>query len=600
MPIQMTREQYQQILAKRQEQGGTTGGVGNAQPQQRSPSSNMWSTVTEPPKQPGFFGSLVKGVADIALQPARFLEKAGKQIGEIGLTEEQKQKFESYMGPGIQERFAKDVGLSEETQKDLSTTRAYRTGKETLGGALQAGANLATPFVGGIGGMTLQSAALAGGKTLEEGGTAGEALMSGAIGGATGAVLGKAGEAIGKGLSTGFKGIIENVGRIGRGLTKAEMGTIKTVPKITEGYYQKLVGAGDDLVKQQQARQEIEEGIFDTARDVWNTYTKKAADQFNKDMVAHAKVNLRPDAPKISRGELVDDLKSLAEDMDGNAQIFQGKFVTEGGVESERAMLGRLYAKIKKSIGEDSITGELGFSGLDKLRRDIGELYDSAHSGTPEKAMLDNFYGNLKKRMSEMTKDPEALQATFDAYRQMLEEKSVFKKLTSNKSDPAAVRQGYLELTRALTGQKGTGEMAKSVASAEEAAGLKPNELAYRLQALDLASKLSGTRNVATTERMLETGIKGAESGKVPESLTGLGIKAVGYGAKKLLDKKFMRNLFQEAGVKVGPSKLASLGKIIENPKTAQVLFRALQEFFQSGDQSIPQDFGSSPQIPPQ
>lgn len=528
-------------------------------------------SVAEPKKE-GLLKSIGKGILDVALQPARFLERGGKYIGTLGLSPEQKSKVDQYLGSGLQER----VGGKE------YATPTYETGKQFLGGGIQAAANLATPFALSPARMAVQGAALSGGKALEENKTFGEAGKEAVLGGVLGYGLGKGGEivgnTIGKGLNTTFKKAIDFIGKSGRNLTDAEFGTIRAVPKIVEEYFNKLSSVGDDIVKQQQARQGIEDSIFDTARDVWTSYAKEAGNKYSSEMASHA-ANVIDNMPPIAKSDFVNSLVNIAKESGAEINFSKGKIgSTTGATGDTRAVIEKIYNKIKSSSGSKlSVVGDLKWPELDMLRKDIGILYDSVTPNSPEKKILDSFYNDVKNKMMSVSKDPSAVQSTFDSYKQFLDEKAAFKKLTSGKSDPTAIRQGYLELSRALTGQKGTGEMSKAMAAAEMSGKLKPNELAYRLQALDLASKLSKVRNVGTTERMWETGTANALEGKMPTGIVDLAAKGLSWTAKGVADKRFMKNLFKEAGVELSDNNAKIIGKIIANPKTAQILLRIIQ-----------------------
>jgi hypothetical protein len=149
------------------------------------------------------FGTIGRGLADMALQPARFVEQAGKGLGikalEISkgrkLSEEEVNKINSYGGPGLQESVANAVAPSVASQYN---TDSYKTIGEAAGGAIQAAANLATPFVGGgVAKNVIQGMALSGGSSLERGDSAGDVLKNTAIGGTVSGVLAKGSQMVG-------------------------------------------------------------------------------------------------------------------------------------------------------------------------------------------------------------------------------------------------------------------------------------------------------------------------------------------------------------------------------------------------------------------
>lgn len=551
----------------------------------------------EEPKNGGIFSSLVrgagtvaKGFADIALQPARFIEQAGKGIGMAGVgfgarirkdilgkgemsEEEQaraRARTEEMLGPGLQEQAAQLLG-GEEGAKEYATP-SYETANQYIGGGLKAAANLATPLVGGVGKLALQGAAMAGGGALEEGKPLSEVALSTVAGGALGAGGGVLMKGLGKAMSGSSKKLVEYLGKKGRGLTDAEVGTIKTVPDIVKAYYNKLKGVGDDLVQQQKARQEIEGEIFDSARDAWNVYTKKAGEKYSADMLAHG-ASLKPGVPPFSKESLMDDIMMIAESRGASASNVRGKIKFEtGATDADRAVFQKLMNKVRAAKGDKgSGVEDLGWKELDMLRKDIGLLYETVDAASPEKGILDSFYSGVKQKMMSLSKDPDAVQATFDAYKNFITEKGAFKKLTSNKTDPIAMRQGYLEISRALSGQKGSSELASAMGEALKAGGMKADDLAYRLQALELANRLTGTRSAGTAGAMASNVLEETFT-KIPTGLTGL-ILGAGRGiTKAIVDDRFMENLFEAAGVSSDRALRKQIGQLLQSPKAAALL----------------------------
>lgn len=151
-------------------------------------------------------GSVGRGIADIALQPARFIEQAGKGIGIKAselvqgrkFTDEELNKINNFGGKGLQESVAEKIAPSVASQYN---TDAYKTTGEAVGGAIQAAANLATPFVGGAPKTAIQSGALSFGGALERGESLGDSTTQGLIGAGTGFALSKASDFIGDKLS---------------------------------------------------------------------------------------------------------------------------------------------------------------------------------------------------------------------------------------------------------------------------------------------------------------------------------------------------------------------------------------------------------------
>lgn len=549
--------------------------------------------------------ALWAGANEVIAQPVRATQQLGMGISDVlsratGSSEQDIQKAHEFIQSGSDYN---PIGIGSGGVKPYG--EPPKNLEEAGGIALQAGANLSMGAMSelGVGGMALQGAASMAGGAMENDGSTLDVGTQGVIGGVTGIATHFLGKGASRLLSTGAKEAINTLGRIGQGLSESEYGTIKAVPKIVGEYYNKLISAGKDLVQQQKARQTIENGIFDQTRDAWNAYAEHAGNSYESQMAGHGK-NLVENAPPISKENLHNDLVSLANKRGIELSTGGTKLnITAGATAEERAIIEKLSSKINKATGsKGSVVGDLGFNELNALRKDIGGLYDSVKPGSPEKSIVDDFYAQMKQRMMSLSKDPAAVQKTFDEYKQFLDQKGSFKKITSNKSDPATVRSGYLEIARALTGQKGSGEMSQAMAAAEKAGGLKPDELAYRLQGLGLASKLAGVRHVGTTEDMIAGGVEKIAT-KIPRTLPEIGATILKASAKELTDKTFMENLFKEAGSEIKPGVVSkvlrttrnlekTLGAILSKDKTrvaiSSVVTNLLKEILNPSDQADP------------
>lgn len=380
-----------------------------------------------------------------------------------------------------------------------------------------------------------------------------------------------AGEAL-QGIKGIGKNLMSKIGQSARNLDDAEVGTIRKVPETVEGFYGKLSSAGDDVVAQQKARQEIEDGIFDTARDAWNKYADDAGKAYEKQMAAHG-ASVAADTPLPSRFDIFEDLKSIGEKNGIGIDRVQGKLVTEGADDAQRALIERIGRKIAKS-GEkaDSVVGDMGWNELDGLRKDIGSLYDTVPANSPQSRLLDEVYNAVKTRMMSLADDPVAVQGTLDQYRQFLSNRSAFKNLASNASDPNAVARAYLELSRAATGQKGRGTLAAALGEALQKAGRDPDEIAYQIKALDLASKLAGVRRVGTTEAMIAGGVDAAAKGKTPDSLIGIAISSGKKLSSRVADEAFLADIFNKVGVEMTPDRVRAIQEVAKSQPLAKVL----------------------------
>lgn len=502
--------------------------------------------------------SLVSGLTDTVRQPARAMQQFGEAVGTYGQSEDTKRKVHEFIMSGSE---MNPAGVGEPVQN----------AEEAAGVGLQTAANLATPFIRNPLTMAAQGAALTAGKEMENDGSARDVATSGIVGGLTSAAVGKLTDIAGNLVSGGFKKLADAVGKTKYGLSDAEIGTIRKQPKIVEDYLNRLSSAGDDVVAQTRARQGIETDIYDQARDSWSKYADTAGKQYEKDMASHAK-NIIPNMPSPDRSALRNDIVDLADQWGIEAiPVAQGRVTTEGGTDAQRAMIEKLFHKVKKAGTDTStITGEIGWDQLNGLRKDVGNLYETVGKNDPEKKILDNFYAKVKEHMMSLSNDPAAVQKTFDAYKQFIENKASFKQLSSGKNDPMAMRQGYLELMRSLSGQKGTGDLASTVGEISRASGASPDDLMYKIHGLELAEKLSGVRSAGTAGAMAEDAIKSAMKNNLPTlgQLPTLAVKSMAEGA---LDKTFINSLFNQVKPGMTSQTRKAIGAFLEDP-TVQTL----------------------------
>lgn len=200
----------------------------------------------------GVAGDIGRGLLDTALQPARFIEKAGKGLG-IGLSEmvsgrkytpEEVARINNFGGPGLQESVAKVVAPSASSQYN---TDSYKTAGEAIGGGIQAAANLATPFVGKLPGVIAQGGALSLGGALEQGKSVPEALVSGLVGAGTSGLLSKGGSMLGKRFGKAANTVADDVGTA---VGKAKPSTNVAREKVIDAY-ENIIGIPKGVAKQE-------------------------------------------------------------------------------------------------------------------------------------------------------------------------------------------------------------------------------------------------------------------------------------------------------------------------------------------------------------
>lgn len=265
------------------------------------------------PDKPGLLKSLGKGIADIALQPARALEQIGKFFGTLGLSEEQKKRVDEFMGPGLQERA---LG------KDYATPTPT-SGRQATGIALKAGANLATPFAINPLGMAVQGAAAGSGEALEKGrsdmAVVGEGLMGAGINAILGKVINTGGAVVGRGfagakneLAQSLRPIADKIGPTLTGTTRKEFDMVfKESPHIIADYLNTIKGAATAA----DAEVALQGRLLQNAREIVDSAKKIEGDAFNTAITTfnnkHPEVRVSIDDIKQGVINAVDDIGTI-------------------------------------------------------------------------------------------------------------------------------------------------------------------------------------------------------------------------------------------------------------------------------------------------
>lgn len=501
-----------------------------------------------------FLGTIGKGIADIALQPARFLERTGKAIGQIGLTPEEKAKAEQFMGPGLQER----VGGKE------YATPAYKSGKEVVGGAIQAGANLATPFVGGVGALALQGAALAGGKALEEDKSLGEAVLSAGIGAAGSAVLGKASEVAGAVASRGLAGVKQKVAQTLKpvakklapymtGLSKKEINTaFNKHPELTAETLKILREAGDPT----EAEGALRAKLIERARQITKGATEFEEKAFD-------------DAITAVKGEFPDatgDVHRVVRDFNEKLPKF-GRPVSA----SEKIAM----ESVKDVMTEPR---EYTIDGMRTLLQDLYSLASRTEQGTPARKAAMAAWADVRSELSKATKgkiDP--AMSAYSAFKDdMLEVAPVWSESVTEDSSRNFVKNlGGTERTAALEALQRLGGRVKD--------DMTPDIIVNRIaKKLAVDQKITGRR----LGEILGAGLLFSGGGAIGEAVGGERGKqiaqtgAILLAAKALAPKTLSGIILSDLdtqGVKIAGGLRGQLAKILENPATWQIIMRAIQ-----------------------
>lgn len=342
------------------------------------------------PEKPGILKSIGRGIADIALQPARALEQIGKFFGTLGLSEEQKKRVDEFMGPGIQERAFGET-YATPTPKDA---------RQTAGIALKAGANLATPFTTSIPGMALQGAAAAGGTALEEGrsnmSVAGEALFGAGASALLGKLINTGGAVVGRGfagakneIAQSLRPLADKIGPTLTGTTRKEFDmAFKEAPHIFVDYLNTVKGAATAA----DAESLLQNRLLTNARTIFNDAKKIEGDAFASSMKAfnEAHPEVRIDIPAVTERVLKAQpdayFASEVEEKSINEVKRLLQKPRDGSVDSTRAMLQDLYG-FSERLEPGSSAERLALDAWQEVRDELTRVANATGDNTLDVAM---------------------------------------------------------------------------------------------------------------------------------------------------------------------------------------------------------------------
>lgn len=570
MPLSSERrKQLDDIVVKMAEQNAPQEDVQSIVNDFTSKYGEEAPSASEAPKKQGggvmsFLGSagktVGKGLADIVLQPARFIERSGKAIGTLGLSPEEKMKYEEFnakSGGGLQEKV-----LGKEY-----ATPAYKNAQEVAGGAIQTAANLATPAIGGVGGLIAQGAAVSGGKSLEEGkdvteaGT--DALIGGAISGATAGLLKGAGKVVEKGVKAVTNDAAREVVKktfpfltnISKNDTKwATENAYRVVPKMKA--VAEAVKAGEDSGAIEST---LRSDLLNTAKNVFSR-AKQTAEKNYDDAVKQV-VAKNPTA------------KGSLEAMRGSVRAL-AKEAGEAVTPDDEFALNALYKTIDNH-SDDSVKGFIG------LKRKLFPIIERTEQGSPARRLANLMYDEVDQELDRMTKG--AMKPINQAYKEFKDAAFEVKPLWSEMAKEDTQRN----FVAGLGGQAKTGSMA-AIKKLEQMANTGDN-LAQEIRATRIAKAMNWEK-APTGSRMRDilisnligapfAAVGGALAG-VPGAIVGQGVGA-GVGSKLTSPQVLSKYLFEDLtkqGVKLPGEVQQAIGKALQNPQFMQVLIRAIGE----------------------
>lgn len=515
------------------------------------------------PKKPGVLKSIGRGIADIALQPARAIEQIGKFFGTLGLNEEQKRRVDEYLGPGIQERLlGKDYATP--TPKDA---------RQASGIALKAGANLATPFATSIPAMALQGAAAGAGTALEEGrsnmAVAGEGLFGAGASAILGKLINTGGAVVGRGfagakneIAQSLRPLANKIGPTLTGTTRKEFDmAFKEAPHIFVDYLSTIKGAGSVA----DAEGLLQSRLLTNAKTIFNDAKKVEGDAFVSSLKSfnEAHPQVRIDTPAVTERVLKAQPDAYFANEAEEKAMNEVKRLLEkprdGSVDSTRALLQDLYS-FSERLEPGSSAEKLALDAWREVRDELTRVANETGDNTLDAAM--SRYSEFKDLTNQVKQINAANEDTARSFVRNL--------AGTNKT---ASREAFVKLSE--------------IAGNNEAI---PAIDVYRLMSrLTASGKLTGSR---VQDIMVGGGaVAGAQAlgsmlGGPPGAALGtiIGTAAAGRALAPSTVTDIMLSNLRAAGIKPTSAVRQALEKIINDPTWRQGILNALQ------GQNEPQD----------
>lgn len=511
----------------------------------------------QPEEKPGILKSLGRGIADIALQPARALEQIGKFFGTLGLNEEQKKRVDEFMGPGIQERVLGKT-YATPTPKDA---------RQTAGIALKAGANLATPFATSIPAMALQGAAASAGSALEEGRSNMSVVGEGLFGAGASAILGKlintGGAVVGRGLAgakneiaQSLRPLADKIGPTLTGTTRKEFDmAFKEAPHIFVDYLNTIKGAGTIA----DAEGLLQNRLLTNAKTIFKDATKVEGDAFETAIKGfnEAHPDVRVDVHAVAN-RLKGEMPAF-----GRPRNADEKFALE---------------EVQKIIQEPR---EYTVDGTRTLLQDLYAFADGLETGSPAERLAMKAWKDVREELTKAAKatGDDTLDSAMARYAEFKELQQQLKPINAVNEDTAR------SFVRNLAGTNKTASREALIRLAEIADNNEaiPAIDVYRLMSrLTATGKITGSRvqdiMISGTAISTLSALGGAIAGPPGAAL---GTAAGGIIAGKALAPSTVTNIMlsnlRAAGIKPTSAVRQALEKILNDPTWRQGILNALQ-----------------------
>lgn len=509
------------------------------------------------PEKPGILKSIGRGIADIALQPARALEQIGKFFGTLGLSEEQKKRVDEFMGPGIQERAFGET-YATPTPKDA---------RQTAGIALKAGANLATPFTTSIPGMALQGAAAAGGTALEEGrsnmSVAGEALFGAGASALLGKLINTGGAVVGRGfagakneIAKSLRPLADKIGPTLTGTTRKEFDmAFKEAPHIFVDYLNTIKGAPTLA----DAEGLLQNRLLTNVREVVKSATKTEGDAFETAIKSfnEAHPDVRVDVHAVAN-RLKGEMPAF-----GRPRNADEKFALE---------------EVQKIIQEPR---EYTVDGTRTLLQDLYSFADGLETGSPAERLAMKAWKDVRDELTKAAKatGDDTLDSAMARYSEFKELQQQLRPVNAANEDTARSFVRNLAGTNKTASREALVRMGEIAENGEAIPAIDVYRLMSRLTA---TGKLTGSRvqdimvgggAVAGAQALgsMIAGPPGAALGTV------LGTAAAGRALAPSTVTDIMLSNLRSAGIKPTSAVRQALEKIINDPTWRQGILNALQ-----------------------
>lgn len=377
--------------------------------------------ITPPEKKPGILSTIGRGIADVALQPARFLERAGKSLGMMlseavkgrKLTDQEKAAIEAQFGPGLQESVAGAVGASDATKKEYATP-AYKNSGEAVGGALQAAANLSVPFGTSLPAMALQGAAASGGRALEEGKSVQDSALAAVAGGVGAAALGKllnvGGAVVGRGfraaapeIQKAFKPVADKLGPLLTGTTRQEFNSaFKQYPHILLDY----INVVKDSSSPAEAEGILQGRLLENVRSIASAAKANESEAFSTAVKTFndAHPDVKVDVHAVAN-RLLDEMPQFGKPLNADEtaalksvqEILQQP--REYTVDGTRTLLQDLYNVVDR-LDSNTPAGRLANQAWADVRQELSKATSAVDGGAFDKAMAR--YSNFKDQSAQI------------------------------------------------------------------------------------------------------------------------------------------------------------------------------------------------------